>query len=757
MLFRSFFIIIFILFPLYSFPASFILQFQGISDFDESKYFQTSFYSGINVYIPFYYFGSYYLFCVGNQASCKYYYVPITEPFTYPVRAVLPLSLIQEGIVRYVGEKIKVEFPAESVYEVLPEFKEGLKDVPQKIIFDAKLKSLSVRKGQVLSETPDGRSCAEKFPHFIVLDMDLEISASMGGGKDVFIDASFSIPITVDVLSWIPDVRYILGEMALKRSTLYTVFGRCDYRIKPNFYYELYYTPRRVIDEIKGKKENMQGILDFDARFYKILSYVVEAFLSNLDFRPIVFPILTFPLVDIKQSYMVKVDDEDALSLEFGDKGVIGLSNSPALWVIKSPYKVISSEFAEFKLKGDQDTFEVSFSLDGGVWSEWIKKGSDGSFSFVVTDLIQGARRVLVLGRNIYGNINEEPLVINFFVDRTPPSLDVQIPPYANKIKGRISVKDNFQDDVKVEIIVRKDEKDIFKKTYSFWGEIELSEDVQESGLYTLLFQAKDSAGNSSEVLQRNIIIDRVPPKVRIVNQPSRKINLELLNLLVELEDDYFPYGIVSYFIEEVVSERRKTCFSQWGVSKSVEVQEPYGYINIAGLENGKVYHVCIYASDPAGNVGNIADFEFQVDRTPPRIKLNSFPQRITYEVDQEIEILVEDNLSEPDQVKILFNFSAPQYVSRTIRLGNNMKVFLVGLPDSKFKFSAYAIDEAGNVSNFEEREFIVDTSLKRLGGGGGIRFGCQSFDSFSYFMFFFLLVIITRVIRPIKNKRRGM
>lgn len=753
--FRIIFVILF-LFPSHSFPASFLLQFQGISDFQESRYFQTSFYPEINAYLPFSFFGSYYLFCVGNQESCQSYYVPITEPFELPVRAILPLTIIQEGIRRYAPQKIIFEIPSDSVYEILPEFKDGLKDFPQKIIFDARLKDMSITKGKIISQTPDGRSCDEKFPHFIKADMNLEMSASMGGGRDIFIDVFFTLPITVDLISWIPDIRYIFGEMPLKRSTLYTVFGRCDYRIKPTFYYELPYSPRMVIGQIKSKKESLQGVLDFDLRLYKVLSYVIESFLSTLDFRPIVFPILVFPLADIKKSYMVKFDQDDALALEFGDKGVVGLADSPSIWFSKSPNRVIASDFAEIKVGGDKDTLEISFSLDGGVWSEWIKKDKDGFFSFVVTDLLQGAHQISILGRNIYGNINEEPISIGFFVDRTPPSLDVRLLPYANRIKGRISAKDNFQDNIKVEMIVRKDGKDVFKKTFSFLGEIEISEDVPESGLYTLLFQGKDSAGNSSEVIYRNVIIDRVPPKIRVVNQPPSKINLEQINLLIELEDDFFPYGIVNYFIEEVVSERRKTCFSQWGISRSLEIQEPYGYINISGLENDKTYHVCLYSYDPAGNSGDIIDFEFQIDRTPPRMKINSFPQRITYEIDQEVEIFVEDDLSEPDDIKIFFNFSGPKYVSRTIRQGNIMKIFLEGLPDLKFKFSAYAIDEAGNVSNFEEREFIVDTSLKKLGGGGGVRLNCQSFDTYHCFGIFFLLVIATRVIRPKNSRKNG-
>ncbi|MCS7213012.1 MAG: Ig-like domain repeat protein [Candidatus Calescibacterium sp.] len=740
------------------YASSFIIQFQGIYDFVEKNYFQTNFYPDIKAYTYYSIFGSYYHFCVEPLETCQYGYVEIDPPtFTHPVRAVLPLTLIRDALLRNSGEKIKVEFDPSYVYEIVPEFKEGVKEIPEKIIFDARLVNLDVIDGQTVKDTPDGRPCSEKFPHYIMARIDLEISASIGGGRDIFIRTSFSLPITVDIISWIPDVRYISGEMNLKRSTLYTVFGRCDYRIKPDFYYELDYVPRKVIENIKKKKESIQGVIDFDSRFFSILSYVIEIFLSRLDFKPIVFPILTLPLADIKKSYLVSAGNEKALALEFDDKGVIGLTVSPSIYAFRSPNNVISSRFTEIKIKGDSTTNKVSFSINGGVWSEWITKGADGYFSFVVSDLVQGVHTVAVIGQNIYGNINENPYIIGFFVDRTPPSLEIDISQYSNKIKGKIRVQDNSGMKVKVDMIVKRNNTEIKKKTYSFYGELDISEDVDEAGSYNLIFQAKDEAGNSGEVIQKTVIIDKVPPKIRIVNIPNQNINVDQINLLVEIEDDFFPYGIVNYFIEEVVSERRKTCFSQWGISQSKEIQEPYGYINISGLENGRKYHVCIRSSDPAGNSGDITEFEFLVDRTPPKIQINSFPPRITYDVNQYVEIYVQDNVSSYDKIQVLFSFSAPQFVSRAIKQGNSTNIFLDNLSDGRFKFSVYAIDEAGNVSNFEEREFIVDTSLKRLGGGGGLKLGCRSFDLSFYFVLLVFWIMIIKLIRPIANRRKGI
>lgn len=735
-----------------AYPASFIMQFQGIEDFRAENFFQMSYYNEIRSFLVYSVEKSYYNFCVEPESTCIFGYADISPAeFTHPVRVVLPFTLIREALLRY-SSKIKKEFSSSSFYEVVPEFKEGVRDIPDKIIFDATLKDLRIRRGIIVKDYPDGTSCFQKFPHHIVADISLEVSASVGGGKDVFVDVYFSIPITVDAIIWVPDVRRIYGERELKRSTLYVVFGRCGYRIYPDFYFENLFSPRRVIDEIKRKKENIQGKIDFDRRFGVILSYVIEAFLAELDFRPIVFPIITLALADIKRSYIVSVDGEEGLAFEFADRGVIGLSTSPSLYIIKSPNKAVSSDFTEIKIEGDSETNDLSFSINGGVWSEWIKKDDEGLFSFIVTDLIQGANTVSVVGRNIFGNINEKPYLISFIVDRTPPFLEVYVPPYSNKIKAEILAYDELVGgDVNVELIVKKNGREVMRKNYSFSGKISISEDVEESGDYVLIFQAKDLCGNSSDSVFRRIMVDKKPPKARVVRVPPSKINVDSIDLLIEIDDDLFPYGVIHYFIEEVVSERRKTCFSVWGTSRSLEVWEPYGYIKLSGFENEKRYHVCIFAKDPAGNSGDVTEFEFFVDRISPKVVINSFPPRITYESQNYVELSAEDNVSEAHSLQIFFDFSSPFFVSRVIRFGGNMKIFFDNLPDGRYKFSAYAIDEAGNASNFEEREFIVDTTLKRIGGGGGIRLGCQSFD-ISWIIFFLFLPFALR--KRIATKR---
>ncbi len=755
------------------FSAPIIVQFKNIQDFDESRFFDFSFYPEIEFENIKTIFGEFYAFCIKPRSSCWYDDSTRTYPeftvmqndFLHPVRVLITEALIEETIRRYAG-KIELKIPTHAVKEILPELFEELKTttIEEDTLFSVELISVRVSAGE--SEIFKG-GCWEEFPHIAVADMKLYITAFWG--KDTFLDVHFKVPITIDALSWLPDVREIEGERSLKRTTLHILFSTCYSEVKPYLVVEKF---RTIIENIKNRKSTQLEKDDFERRLIELISYLIYRYLGTLDFNPISFPILVIPVVDIKKAYIVDILSVHpiygdtvmkAVALEFDDKGTLILPDEPVILLHKSPNHVINQNMVEIRVKGDELTKKASISLDGGAWMGWKEKDEDGFFTFRIKNLLQGQREVFIIGQNVYGNVNKSPLRFSLLVDRIPPKVLVDLPKYSNKLVVRAKGEDNSGGKILLKIIVRDElGRELAQIDKTFLDETEIAEDIPE-GKYTTYIQAKDEAGNTTGFLPRTILIDKQPPTIVPVFIPPPKSNYDSLKIVVRINDNFFPRGYIEYSIEEIVSGGGKTCFSQEANRGAQEIFVPYGEVKLQGLENERSYHLCFRAKDPAGNTGQIFETEFFVDLIPPVIKFENFPSRITFDDNADIIFYLRDNVSQPDNINLYWTFSNPSKIKNIFAKGGMWRVSISDLEDGKYKFSAYATDEAGNISQIMEREFIVDTTLLKVGGGKGLKLGCSSYalgnlmTSLMFLIFYFLFTMrIIRTSMPAPRTPKG-
>ena len=764
--FGIFVVYLLIFLPTNSLSAPFIIEFQGIRNFDEDLYIDRNFYAEIKNFPFKRVFGEKYGFCIAPYETCPceskicprdFRVQP--ENFTHPARAVLPFSLISETIKRY-AKIVRVKLPPEILPEMLPEIYELVKqNPPYELSFDLEIKSVDVRTSY---ENEFVGTCWEKFKHTLTVEFRLDIDMWLGRTYSLK-NVRFKAPATLNIGAWTPDIISPPGEIDMKRGTIYLTFGTCYTELFPEFSIQT------------QALFNFTNYKDFEERLGKLISFVLYKYLGEIDFTPVVFPILHFFIVDIKKTYPGVLTlyhpslgeiTEQSIILEFDSKPAGGSPNPPEFSVVSVPYRFLPSYFVEIEVKAPEDTMFITYRLDNGAWSGWIdelqQSGNQKIFPIRVSNLPQGRHVIDIIAQSIFGTINEEAKRVEFFVDRTPPIYEVYIPKFSNKLYLRIKAEDNSGEKI-ISVVKVKDSagNTIFEKTDKFKEEIEFEEDGLPEGNYRVFVALSDLAGNWTEENLFDILIDKTPPMIRPIYVPEKYTRYDRAKIVVEFEDNFFSEGEVEYFIEEVVSERRISCFSEWGRIGRTNVRKPIGEVDISGLENEKKYHICFRAKDPAGNFGETFESFFTVDISPPEIQIVSFPPRVTIETSVKILATAKDNMTMPDKLKFFWSFKNTEKVF-PFKFGNSLLLSLRDLEDGRYKVSIYAMDEAGNTSKYEELEFIVDTSLRVLGGGEGIKVGCSAYHSYVFIYYFLVFIFVLlrkmkiRIPPPMRRENRG-
>jgi hypothetical protein len=727
----------------------FILELQGINDDLNQpsilgKYRNLNYYSEIvvrSIQESVFFDGKYSFlgkYCIFGPCSS---YIFHNRSFSSNARTIISFSALKEAIEYYGGNMKSLEIPTYIITEFFPEAITALGDeIKDKAVVDVLMQGVSIIK-----ESGTDDKC--KFNYIAKADITLLIGIWMG--KTFYTQVNFQIPITIDILSWIPPVRVPGGERPLHTGTLVLNFGVCDT-----------YIENKILssDMLQYSKVSQEKFFE---RIKKITSYIIYRYLGRIDYQPLTFLILQDFSVYISKSYFTTLittsGKEDAIALEFSEKG--GDIRESQLQIIQSPYKIINADKIRIRLRSSNNTKAISYRLDGGAWSMWISptgnQGDQPEFEFQVANLLQDSHRIEIIGLTYTGNINEVPQVIDFFVDRSPPEGEIFVKKYAKNLNIKSQAKDNSGDEIFLKIKVKDEARQIYEAERKFKDKIDFQEDKFDEGKYKVSVWLEDKAGNTTEIKETEIIIDKTPPQVRPTFLPPEKTKYERLKIVVSMKDNIFSYGKLIYFIEEIVTIGRKTCFSQWGNTYSLEIKEPFGEVEIKGVENEKRYHLCFKVIDPAENESEIFETEFIVDITPPQLQILEFPQRITFEKNGKLIISTSDNITPAEKIKIFWDFNPKDAIKSVIRQGNTLTIFYENAKDGNYRFIAYAIDEAGNQSQTIDAEFIIDTTLLKLGGGSGKVLKCSSFDIRYPLIFVALYTFFIRIILSHKNKKK--
>lgn len=288
----------------------FIFELQGINaDLNHpsiiGKYRNLSYYSetvpnSSQEIVLFYgsFFGRY---CIFGPCSS---YITHDRTFSTNARAIISFNLLKDAIAYYGGNLKNFEIPSYIITEFFQEAVQSLGDkIKERAIVDVLIQGVSIIK-----ETGTDEKC--KFNYVAKANITLLIGIWMG--KTFYAQVNFQIPITVDILSWLPAVRAPGGERALHTGTLVINFGICDTYIEHDI---------SSYDMLQYSKVPQE---EFFERIKKITSYIIYRYLGRIDYQPLTFLILQDFSVYVSKIYITTLittnGEEDAIALEFSGK-----------------------------------------------------------------------------------------------------------------------------------------------------------------------------------------------------------------------------------------------------------------------------------------------------------------------------------------------------------------------------------------------------------------------------------------------------
>ncbi|MCD6471379.1 DUF2341 domain-containing protein, partial [bacterium] len=361
------------------------------------------------------------------------------------------------------------------------------------------------------------------------------------------------------------------------------------------------------------------------------------------------------------------------------------LSNSS-----KITFQFSANEESNFQCKLDENEFEKCFS------PKTYNNLSEGSHNFQVRAI------------DLFGNVDQTPSSFSWTIDFTSPEIKItsqpENPTNNNQAKFEFSSSENVVFECSLDD--SQFEECSSPKIYS---------DL-EDGYHLFSLQAKDEAGNYSQVIDITWLIDTTPPEIEITKKPDSLTN--------QTEAEFeFVSNENSTFYCKIDNNDFQKCFS------------PKKYQN---LSEGK-HNFYLKAKDNLGNESEIKTYSWTIDLTGPissidslftdsHFNYSSWPNKIYGNASdpdnnlKEVEIQVQKGLGtkylayssstlvwqdNPNWLKTNLNYST----------STNLTIWQFDLPNSILDDQNYivrtrAIDSLGNIQNTSSTaKFIFDSN----------------------------------------------
>ncbi len=196
-----------------------------------------------------------------------------------------------------------------------------------------------------------------------------------------------------------------------------------------------------------------------------------------------------------------------------------------------------------------------------------------------------------------------------------------------------------------------------------------------------------DSAGNPSQPIVYNWLVDLTKPKVQITTKPAPVTKLSDATLGFTATD-VNGSGIAK--IE---------CSLDNGAFEVCEVKKDYTNLSES------THKFSVRATDQAGNVSDTVSYSWRVDKTPPTLEILSGPAALTKLSAADFVMKADDpNGGEVDRIECKLD-SEPNF-----SICSSPKTYSAILEGSHL-FSARAVDKAGNESKIATHSWVMDAS----------------------------------------------
>jgi large repetitive protein len=303
---------------------------------------------------------------------------------------------------------------------------------------------------------------------------------------------------------------------------------------------------------------------------------------------------------------------------------------------------------------------------------------------------------------------------ISFTIDKRYPKVELTGINNNSFVKGGnsvdVQVKEYNHGYMNVDIYYKVNGSKEQKLTWINKGEVSNnSYQFDEDGDYLFTVIAKDKAGNKT-LQEVNFTIDNIKPKIDILGPKQNSYHNTDKNMKITVEEHNFANNKVDIKVTRKVEVDGKPV--EYPIEEWENVKEVSELSHL--FERDGEYEITVEATDAAGNKGDTAKLHFTIDKTDPKVEL-------------ETDIVNGNNYRKSMLVKMKAEDRNIDLSNTNLEVKKNGKTFNVGelklLDDSKIiAFNSYTFfeegnyvinlntrDKAGNYKKHDQLAFIID------------------------------------------------
>ncbi len=348
-------------------------------------------------------------------------------------------------------------------------------------------------------------------------------------------------------------------------------------------------------------------------------------------------------------------------------------TTAPTIQFTQKPDAISKDQNAGFQFAGINDTQGIvsyQCQLDGGARGSCVSPRS-------LTGLSDGEHGFSVIGSDAVGN-SSSPIIYRWFVDSTKPTLVLVEKPRAavnvNQARFTFHGRDNGSGIKGIQYKVDGGAYQVYQNSIDLKG---LSE-----GSHSLTARSEDRAGNFSDEVSYQWVVDQTRPTIMLSSQPTNPTNSQEASFSFESRDS--GSGV-----------EQAQCRLDGGSFENCD--DSYHYTELSEGE----HMFSVRVRDHAGNTSTVQTYSWSIDMTGPSIELTQKPEGIVKEQKAGFQFAGVNN-EEVSSYKCQVDGGSVEVCTSPRSL--------TGLSDGEHRFSVIGLDALDNQSEPVVYVWTIDT-----------------------------------------------
>jgi large repetitive protein len=363
----------------------------------------------------------------------------------------------------------------------------------------------------------------------------------------------------------------------------------------------------------------------------------------------------------------------------------------------------------ELNVKKDGELYE----LGDGKWDESLTEGRlKKAFRKLSFDK-DGDYEISLTTSDMFGSKTLGP--IKFTIDNTDPVIDlsgVDEGDFVQKGKSvKVRVKEHNFENNHVVISAKKDGKEYDFGDWKNSGEIsELSHTFKGDGDYEIEVEAIDRAKNEAVKKTLRFTVDNTKPEIHILGPKQNSYHKTDKNVKITVEEHNFGNNKVDIKVTRKVEVDGKPIDYSIGEWNNIKEVSDLSHL----FEDDGEYEITVNATDAAGNKGDTEKLLFTIDKTDPKVDLESqIENGQNYRTNMLIKMRAEDRNIDLSNTVLKVEKNGKAYNVGKLKLLGDSKTVAYNsytfFEEGKYEINLKSTDKAGNSKRHDKLSFIID------------------------------------------------